>query len=470
MSILDVDYTGLYLCIEEAHKKALETASPVLAAFSCVVATVDPLSLLERAQGYHDSYAFWKARDPAVCMFGWGTEVEINVQGETRFSEVQALWRSLLEHSVCRGPLGPRLVGGFRFDVDGDKDPCWRDFPDACMSLYKTLVVHAPDRDWLLCHCYVDPGADVALLVASYKKHIELLCGREKKLAHGSSNFALYEPANAGQWKSKARLAVEKIQCQAFTKVVLARSVQQVHDEPINPGALVRALSSNSQAHLFAFSRGDSCFVGATPERLACVLDGNLHTHALAGTTRRDEDAAIDRRLGEMLFESSKERHEHALVVEAIREALTPLVSELEISQEPTLHCLPKVQHLNTAIRAQVKGEVSLLNIVAAMHPTPAVAGHSRQAALDYIRKHEELDRGWYAAPLGWLDADGNGDFIVGLRSALVSGVNCRLFAGCGIVSDSDPEQEYQETCLKLSGLQQALIDSARPIASLMLA
>ncbi len=109
---------------------------------------------------------------------------------------------------------------------------------------------------------------------------------------------------------------------------------------------------------------------------------------------------------------------------------------------------------------------MSLLSIVEAMHPTPAVAGHTREAALDYIREHEQLDRGWYAAPLGWIDAQESGDFVVGLRSTLVSGVNCYLFAGCGIVSDSDPDQEYQETCLKLSGLQEAIINSCRPVMS----
>ena len=466
MSIVDMDFTGLYLCFEDAQKKALEIDRPVLAAFSCSVATVDTLSLLEKAQHSKGPYAFWESRHPSVSMFGWGGEIEISTVGEARFTEMQSAWRLLLQTAVCHGPLSPRLVGGFRFDVNGGKDSHWQDFPDASMSLYKVLVVHTPDRDWLLCHCSVEPDADLSALVASYKQHIECLCQSEKKAAHDSSDCVLIETMNAGQWQSKVRLAVGEIQRQVFKKVVLARSVQQVHDQPINTAALIRTLRGGSQAHLFAFRRGSSCFVGATPERLVCVLNGSLHTHALAGTTRRDEDPATDRHLGEALLNSGKERHEHALVVEAIRNALTPLVSELVITQESTLHYLPKVQHLSTPICARVKEGVSLLSIVEAMHPTPAVAGHTREAALDYIREHEQLDRGWYAAPLGWIDAQDSGDFVVGLRSTLVSGVNCYLFAGCGIVSDSDPDQEYQETCLKLSGLQEAIINSCRPVMS----
>ncbi|MBX4144911.1 isochorismate synthase, partial [Ralstonia pickettii] len=207
----------------------------------------------------------------------------------------------------------------------------------------------------------------------------------------------------------------------------------------------------------FAVRREGACFVGATPERLARVAAGKVRTHALAGTTRRGATPDDDRALGAALMASAKERLEHALVVDAIRAALTPLSRALDVPAEPSLHRLPRLQHLSTPIRATLNADATLLQVIAALHPTPAVAGHPRDAALDHIRAHEGFDRGWYAAPVGWIDAHGNGDFIVALRSALVDGGACRLFAGCGIVADSEPVNEYQETELKLSGMQAAI-------------
>jgi salicylate biosynthesis isochorismate synthase len=182
-----------------------------------------------------------------------------------------------------------------------------------------------------------------------------------------------------------------------------------------------------------------------------------VRTHALAGTIRRGATPDDDRALGAALMVSAKERLEHALVVDAIRAALAPLSRELDVPDQPSLHRLPKLQHLSTPIRATLNAEATLLQVVAALHPTPAVAGHPRAPALDHIRAHEGFDRGWYAAPIGWIDAHGNGDFIVALRSALIAGGACRLFAGCGIVADSEPVNEYQETELKLSGMRAAI-------------
>lgn len=468
MSMVDMNFTGLRICFDEAHKKAQGTRARVLATFSCVMEKLDAVSLLERAQWSDVPYAFLESRHPSISMFGWGDEVEITAFGANRFTQVQEAWEALLENAVSHGPLGPRLIGGFRFDVNGERDNRWQEFPDARMTLYKSLAVYTPVKSWLLCHCSIGPDADPAALVEDFRRHIGSVYNSTKKPAHSSSEYTLVDTQDDQRWQSKVSSAVEQIRRNLLTKVVLARSVQQIHDEPLNVAALISTLRNGSQAHLFAFRRSNSCFVGATPERLVSVSDGSLHTHALAGTTRRDDSHLIDLQLGAALLDSEKERHEHALVVEAIRDSLAPFVSELVVPEVPRLHYLPKVQHLSTPIHARVKQDVNVLSIVEAMHPTPAVAGHVRDVALDYIRDHEQLDRGWYAAPLGWVDSEGSGDFIVGLRSALVSGVNCYLFAGCGIVSDSDPEQEYLETCLKLSGLQEAIVRSAQPVISEM--
>ncbi|MFW2399118.1 isochorismate synthase, partial [Burkholderia pseudomallei] len=223
-------------------------------------------------------------------------------------------------------------------------------------------------------------------------------------------------------------------------------------------GPLLRRLRRRDpRAHLFAIRRRDGCFVGATPERLARVAHGHAHTHALAGTIARGNDPAHDRALGAQLMASAKERLEHALVVDAIRDALAPLSRAIDVPAQPSLLRLPRLQHLSTPIAAALNERATLLQVVAALHPTPAVAGHPRAAALEHIRAHEGFDRGWYAGPIGWIDAHGNGDFVVALRSALISASACRLFAGCGIVAASEPAREYRETSLKLSGMQAAI-------------
>ena len=260
----------------------------------------------------------------------------------------------------------------------------------------------------------------------------------------------------ASEWQHEVRRAVDAIHGGAFGKVVLARDVLEQYARPVAIAPLLRRLRKrDAHAHLFA-SAATACFVGATPERLARVAAGD-DAHALAGTIRRGATPDDDRALGAALMDSAKERLEHALVVDAIRAALAPLSRALDVPEQPSLHRLPRLQHLSTPIRATLKADATLLQVVAALHPTPAVAGHPRAEALDHIRAHEGFDRGWYAAPIGWIDAHGNGDFIVSLRSALVDGGACRLFAGCGIVADSDPINEYQETELKLSGMQAAI-------------
>nr|NLU60538.1 isochorismate synthase [Pseudomonas sp. BIGb0427] len=205
---------------------------------------------------------------------------------------------------------------------------------------------------------------------------------------------------------------------------------------------MARLASNDPAAYLFAFRRQQSCFIGASPERLVKLDGGRLRTLALAGTSRRDPaDPQQDAQLAQALLDCEKNRHEHALVVQIIESGLAPWASQLQVPATPSVQRLSRVQHLSTVIEGRLRPQTSLLQVVEALHPTPAVGGHERQQAMEHIRHCEGFDRGWYAAPLGWLDARGNGEFIVGLRSALLNGEQARLFAGCGIVPLLGPGQ-----------------------------
>jgi isochorismate synthase len=246
---------------------------------------------------------------------------------------------------------------------------------------------------------------------------------------------------------------VDSIQHGAFEKVVLARDIQVKLDDPSTAFdvslTLQRLRESYPAAYVFAIQRGERFFVGATPERLVQAQDGQIHTMALAGSARRGETIAEDTQLGRELLQSEKNNNEHVIVVAMVREALKNHCINVRVSAAPQLLKLKNVQHLMTPIAGELIPGRCILDVLADLHPTPAVGGFPRHAALAAIRETEMLDRGWYAGPLGWIGANGHGEFAVALRSGLIDGGKATLFAGCGIVSNSDPQTEYAESNLK---------------------
>jgi isochorismate synthase len=190
---------------------------------------------------------------------------------------------------------------------------------------------------------------------------------------------------------------------------------------------------------------------------LVRAAGGQVQVTCLAGSTARGATPEEDAQLGAALLASAKNRHEHAVVAAMLQEALAEQCVDVAMPAAPQLLKLPNVQHLYTPATARLAAGGRLLDLVARLHPTPAVGGTPRDAALAWIRAHEGLDRGWYAAPVGWLDAAGDGEFAVALRSGLVDGATAHLFAGCGIMGDSDPAAEVAESRLKLRAMLTAL-------------
>ncbi|HEY0970949.1 MAG TPA: isochorismate synthase, partial [Gemmatimonadales bacterium] len=198
------------------------------------------------------------------------------------------------------------------------------------------------------------------------------------------------------------------------------------------------------------------------PERLVALERGVVRATALAGSVRRGATPEEDAGLAASLMASAKDRLEHELVVRALREGLAELTDDVRAPEGPETVTMANVQHLHTPLTARPREGVGLLDLVARLHPTPAVGGVPRDEALAWLREHEELDRGWYAAPVGWIGADGDGEFAVALRSALIDGATATLFAGCGVMGDSDPAGELAESELKLRPMMQALEGEVR--------
>ena len=248
--------------------------------------------------------------------------------------------------------------------------------------------------------------------------------------------------------------AVELIRAGEMEKIVLAREVQVHAPRPYDPAAVIGVLREEfPSCFVFCVGRGDAALVAASPELLVRREGHRVSTLALAGSTRRSADPSVDDHLGEQLLRDESYREEHAIVARRIERTLRPHAIWVTSAPEPSLVRIANIQHLATPIRAQMATPMDALELLGLMHPTPAVGGEPLAVAWPLIPALEGLDRGWYAGPVGWTDADGDGEFCVALRCALLRGAVARCYAGNGIVRESDATAELAETEVKLQAL-----------------
>lgn len=264
---------------------------------------------------------------------------------------------------------------------------------------------------------------------------------------------------SADRWKDLVSGAVAAIRQHALDKVVLARTATLRYADPLDIAVVLHHLrDQNPDATVFLIRWGERVFLGATPELLVRVdTNRQLHTMCLAGSTPRGLTPEEDHRLADDLLNNAKNRREHALVRDHIISRLAPLTASLSAAEIPSIKRLPTVQHLWTPVKGTLLPQVSGFSAVAALHPTPAVAGTPVAQATQYILQHEPFTRGWYAGPIGWADLTGQGEWWVSLRSAYGTARTMTLFAGCGIVEDSDPDLELAESRWKMTTMLTAL-------------
>jgi menaquinone-specific isochorismate synthase len=260
---------------------------------------------------------------------------------------------------------------------------------------------------------------------------------------------------SAPEWEQAVGEAVRRItHSPDLHKVVLARDLYASADIPIDPRALLRWLAPRYPG---CFTFACDGLVGATPEPLIRKDGWEVTSLVLAGTRPRGATQAEDSELARALLGSAKENEEHEYAAASLRDTLSPHCSAMYVAPRPELIRLPNVQHLGTRVHGTLSTQRSALSLVAAVHPTAAVGGTPTDAAVEVIRELESMDRERYAGPVGWVDADGNGEWCIALRCAQLDGNRARLFAGCGIVAGSDPAAELAETESKLRPMRSAL-------------
>ena len=447
---------------------------------------VDPLAAYAAA-GADQHRSVWLRPDAGMGLAAIGVVEAIEPVGSDRFSAASAA-RAVLAARIRRdatpGSPAPVLVGGFSFtptadrrsgasasDHNAGKDPhrglCWDGFGDCWLVLPELTVIDRPDGTWVQAATRVGPDGDEAGAAAELERRLEAFESGPPDLPLADAVTAAVASGDDARDRDDEYLAlvnsaVGAIEQGELQKVVLARTLA-LDGELDTVAVLDRLRRRNPACATFAFTSGPATFLGATPEELVTLDGPRLHTVALAGTAPRGDSPEADERLAAGLLASAKNRSEHGFVVDGIIDALSGLGLVDPAPAEPGLMRLNRVQHLRTPITAQVQrrrtgaSDMDVLRAAGVLHPTAAVGGAPTGAALEFIAGHEGFDRGWYAAPVGWCDLDGNGELGVALRCALTGPRGTHLFAGAGIVVDSDPDGELGETAMKLRSLLDAI-------------
>lgn len=374
-------------------------------------------------------------------LVGIGTAWHTSASGPSRFAQI----KEKLE-AVGRPEL--RAFFGFSFLPEGPRSDLWSGFPSAEAFLARIGIEQSGDRTRLTVIVPETDELGPTLDLLASIRHPEW----EPVVDLGDHAIESRPPIT--EWAKSVSDAVEVIERGDLEKVVLSRSVVVRSTKPVEILKVFRDLVRlYPQCYNFAWKSGDAVFMGASPELIAEVGGARLRSNPLAGSAARGVGEEEDRLIGHRLFTSAKDREEHALVVDDLAKRLAPWTDVLDVPVAPVLKAMETVQHLSTVIEGTLLDGVGILDVIDAVHPTPAVGGVERDAAVRYISNAEGMDRGWYTGGVGWINAEGDGAICIGLRCGLIRGERTHLYAGAGIVAGSKPEEEVSETRLKLRPL-----------------
>jgi menaquinone-specific isochorismate synthase len=460
-----VQHKDLYQFLLTVQENCLKNNCRQIVSVSLEMDLVDPLVVLEQLSQANEINFYFENRGKAEAIAAIDAVTKLHVDGAERFTQAEDFIRNCLQNIINFGDIDLPFSGAHFFcyfsffDQNSRRD---YPFPSANIFLPRWQIAVKNQCCVLVANLAINASANISHLLQTLSHQIANIHSLEYYSPHRESlpaKLSKKPVTSAAQFKGSVASALEKIQAHRLNKVVLADALDVKSSHNFN---LFKSLNNLRQIHpncyIFSTSNGKGQnFIGASPERLISIQQQQLVTDALAGSAPRGKTPAEDAANANTLLNSEKERHEHSLVIDFITQRLSQLGLLPQILP-PRLRQLSNIQHLWTPISAIIPANVHPLKIVSQLHPTPAVAGAGREMACQEIRRYEKFERGLYAAPLGWVDAAGNCEFIVGIRSALINGDRARLYAGAGIVAGSDPEKEFAEVQLKLQALLKALV------------
>lgn len=441
--------------VEQAMANMDADDAPKLFSVTKKIASLNPLHVFEGAKLFQKDRFYWMNSDRTLAITGVGSVRMLEAKNE-RYRETEEQWRRLLKHAWVENnypdvpATGIVAFGGMDFDPLKRKTELWKHFKTALFYIPEImLTVHHSDY-YVTMNTLIEE-ADRPQEVLDRLMDLQEAFLKGKSIQDDAITVVNRHEVEPERWKQSVRKAMTEMQEEKVEKIVLAREMQLQFERDVNIAQVLKTLyETQPDSYLFAFESEGDCFVGATPERLVKLEKNKLLSACLAGTAPRGKTKKEDEQIGQGLLNDKKNRDEHHFVVEMIRDALEKTCVDVQMPNAPVLRPLTNLQHLYTPVTGVLKEGYSIFDVVKHLHPTPALGGTPTDYSLRFIRDNEVLDRGWYGAPIGWIDSDENGEFAVAIRSALIRGKKASLFAGCGVLPDSDPEMEFEETRIKM--------------------
>lgn len=456
-------------------EKALQLFSDGVKTFfslSFPIQKIDVLAVLEQNSKKDTFEYYWEKPSDTFSIAASGELSRIKTTGRNRFKEASFLGKQLIREiyqfaKLSHSKTAPHLFGGFSFhDHNVGKD--WSHYGAASFTLPEWSIINSGSLTLLTLNFKLkdsDTIDDLTNSIYDQLNYLNELCSTESydvgvdESNNGSVQVPKIDSPDYFKWQHTIESATKHIAEHKYEKIVLARKLDIKLNKEVSDTHILNRLR-NQYPDCYSFlirQNGQSSFIGCTPERLASFNKDYILTEGLAGSTPRGKTASEDVRLESELLQSTKDRNEHEFVINAISKNLKHYSDSIHIPKNPTVKKLTNVQHLYTPIRAQIKDGVSKTEVLENLHPTPAVGGFPREQAVPYITQFEDFDRGWYASPIGWINANGDGEFVVAIRSGLIKKNEVSFYAGCGIVEGSDPLKEWEETNLKFIPMLSAL-------------
>jgi menaquinone-specific isochorismate synthase len=454
----------LLLCQQNLHHQE----SSKIISISLEIPAIDPLLVLEKMAQPEKLSFYWEQPEKGEAIAAIDAVSYLTVAGNSRFQEAQDFIANCLGKTTAIGEknhrwLEPLFFCIFTFSGQVNREDF--NFMPGTVFLPKLQVFRRGNIGGLVANLQVDRNTQIDLLTKQTWQQFQAI----KKLGNSASNRLAKSNYNSKieiidrgteRFKNSVISALELIKNNHISKIVLAHCIEVIAGRKISViDCLSKLRDRHPDCYIFAANNGKGqVFLGASPERLIGIQNRQSIVDALAGSAPRGKTPTEDAEFANLLLSSEKERREHHAVLEFITDRLQKLGLNPQAAQVPQILPLANIQHIWTPVQAVVTQKVSPLQIISLLHPTPAVAGTPTQIACQYIRQFEPFERGLYAAPLGWINHQGDAEFIVGIRSALIEGDRAKLYAGAGIVAGSDPDQEFAEIQLKLQPLLKALV------------
>lgn len=455
---------ALVAFLRQCREAARSDGRERLVSISLKVDALDPLAVLEAIFEPGELHFYAERPNTQTVIAGAEALLTHEASGADRFASTQRFMDDVLARTIAVGDVdapfgGPHFFSAFTFLNEVEPGEA---FPASRVFVPRWQVARAGDITTAVANLLVAPDADLVTLGERIWRAHQKFNHFDYATAASTEPDApvAFQTTEVGDFRAAVAGGLSAIAEGSVKKIVLARAQDMRADRPLHPLRLLNGLRERfPECYSFSVANGRGhSFIGASPERLVRVSKGVLETEALAGSARRGVGASEDAALGSALLSSEKDLREHQHVLDSITRRLAPLGIKPESAGRPVLRKLANVQHLHTSVTATMPAGVHLLDALAQLHPTPAVGGTPREEAVARIRSLEGFPRGLYAGAIGWMNARGGGEFLVGIRSALIEGNKARVYAGAGIVEGSDPEREFTETELKFRAMREALI------------